>query len=70
MTEHMSADDFVSKIIWEGGVLDALDYGLRAESIQEGSDDALRSAWAELQSAYETFGRQVRQVEVLLEEYE
>jgi hypothetical protein len=66
----MLVADFVSKIEWEGGIIDALEYGLTAESLDEGEDDGLRSAWAELESMWLTVESQVRRIESLLEKYE
>lgn len=50
----MNYAEFVAKIEWEGGVLDALDYGLKHADLV-GDDEItrdLRSVWAELERRY------------------
>lgn len=39
------------KIEWEGGIMEALDYGLRTTDMPEG-DDELAEAWDKLATAY------------------
>jgi hypothetical protein len=39
------------KIEWEGGIMEALDYGLRTTDMPEG-DDELTEAWGKLAAAY------------------
>lgn len=39
------------KIEWEGGIMEALDYGLRTTDMPEG-DDELIEAWDKLVTAY------------------
>lgn len=45
MTEPMTAADFASKVAWEGGVMEALDYGLKPSDAPEGP---IRDAWTRL----------------------
>jgi len=45
----MSADRLAQKIRWEGGLMAALEYGIRAEQID---DPALADLWARLQRSY------------------
>lgn len=45
----MTLVDFAAKVEWEGGVIDALDYGLKPEDAPEGE---LRDPW---QQAYDLF---------------
>lgn len=40
-----------AKIEWEGGVLEALDYGITTEMMPEG-DTELAGAWAKLEAAW------------------
>jgi len=39
------------KIEWEGGLMEALDYGIKTEMMPEG-DAELIEAWAKLEAAY------------------
>ena len=39
------------KIEWEGGLMEALDYGVRTEAMPEG-DEELTAAWADLEASY------------------
>lgn len=54
MTKFMSAVEFANKIEWEGGVVGALDYGLRASDLDPDEPDSaeLRQTWAELEDKY------------------
>lgn len=54
--------DVAAKVDWEGGITDALDYGLKVDDMPEG-DEELRHAWAALEAAYAT----VRTAEVVVE---
>lgn len=44
----MTPGEFAAKVDWEGGVLDALHYGLRADDIDDSAPD-LKRAWFRLQ---------------------
>lgn len=46
--EKMTPEDFLGKVEWEGGIDEALDYGLRASDL-DGSDPELSEAWATLE---------------------
>jgi hypothetical protein len=56
-------DLLAHKIKWEGGVLAALDYGLRPEDIR---DEDLRTAWTQLQLMHQRIKPLVRRFEDLL----
>ena len=49
-TEKMDAERLARKVRWEGALLGAHEYGIRADQI---SDPALAANWAELQDAYD-----------------
>lgn len=51
-TELMTAADFASKVEWEGGIIDALDYGLKPADAPEGP---LRDAWARAYELWQQF---------------
>jgi hypothetical protein len=53
-------DLLASKIQWEGGVLAALDYGLRSDDIR---DPDLRAAWQRLQNLHAELRPLVRDFE-------
>ena len=50
MTEPMTAADFASKVEWEGGVMEALDYGLKPAHAPEGP---IREAWTRLYQVWQ-----------------
>jgi hypothetical protein len=61
MTEKRYDRDLLAyKIRWEGGVMAALDYGLRPDDIQ---DPELRVAWERLQSLHAELRPLVRDFE-------
>lgn len=74
MTKHMSAERFAAKVEWEGGITDALDYGLKADDLPEHSDDPLtadlRAAWKALRSKWDALQDEIREVEEILEQIE
>lgn len=55
------------KIEWEGGIMEALDYGLRTTDMPEG-DDELIAAWGKLADGYEALRPLADAVEKLLDE--
>lgn len=55
------------KIEWEGGILEALEYGIKTTEMPEG-DTELTEAWALLASAYEALQPLADAVEKLLED--
>ena len=61
MSDTMSLLDFCSKIEWEGGVVQALEYGLKADDLDSDEFDPraeqLRDIWVALQGAWETVAR-------------
>lgn len=66
----MNGPDFAGKVQWEGGVVDALDYGLKHTDLDIGEDDELRQVWQELEQQWDVMRIMVEQAESLLEEYE
>lgn len=48
----MDNTELAQKIRWEGGLLEALDYGIRADDI---ADPDLASFWARLEQAHREF---------------
>lgn len=63
----MSEEEFVAKIDWEGGVMSALEYGLRQDDLEE-PNTPLGHAWGELQMAYRALNPKIKVVEDLIPE--
>lgn len=55
------------KIEWEGGIMEALDYGVRAEHMPEGDKELIR-AWSALEDAYRAVKKLADAVDDLLPE--
>lgn len=68
MPGEMNAQEFATKVDWEGGIVDALDYGLHADDLDDEPDTApLKQAWAELERIYrDQLGPAVEKVRALL----
>lgn len=64
-----SREELASKIHWEGGVLDALEYGVHAEAMPDG-DTELANAWAALDLAWEELQAPLERVYALLPDEE
>lgn len=47
--EPMNRDRLATKVEWEGGVLAAIEYGIRSNMIE---DKDLRAVWKELEERY------------------
>ncbi len=56
-----------AKIEWEGGLMEALDYGVKTADMPEG-DEALAEAWAALEAAHKALEPLAAAVEALLPE--
>jgi hypothetical protein len=59
----MSRERLASKVEWEGGVLAALEYGIRSDLIQ---DADIRTLWQDLETRYLELTPIVDQLEQLL----
>jgi hypothetical protein len=62
-----SRTDLAAKIEWEGGIRDALDYGIHAADMPEG-DEELTAAWSALEAAHKALQPLEKAVEDLLPE--
>ena len=49
-----SREALAAKVSWEGGIYEALDYGIRADEMPEG-DEELTAAWTAMQEAFAAF---------------
>ena len=65
--EQMTPQEFVRKVDWEGGVIDALDYGLRAKDMDD-SNPAFKAGWQELERLWLDFEPMLRAMETMIEE--
>jgi hypothetical protein len=63
-----SREALASKIEWEGGVLESVDYGIRVEDMPEG-DTELAELWADLVVAYQKADGLATKVHAILEEH-
>lgn len=61
----MSESDFVAKINWEGGIVGALEYGLKSSDLEPGE---LRDAWKELEKAWSKMQEPMDEVQSLIDE--
>ncbi len=51
MLKELSGEEFVAKVDWEGGVVDALEYGMRSTDL--GPDEyRLADAWLRVEHAW------------------
>lgn len=63
---NVNRKELRDKIEWEGGLTDALEYGLTANDIDE-DDFVLRAAWEEMQGHYDLYSYNAEIVEDMLE---
>ena len=61
----MTEEEFINKIIWEGGVMSALEYGLKQDDLAE-PNTPLGHAWGELFMAWRALDPKVKAVEDLI----
>lgn len=67
MSEPMSAADFAGKVMWEGGITEALDYGLKPEDAPEGP---IRDAWTRAYALWQQMEPVMHEIDSLLEAVE
>jgi hypothetical protein len=69
MPDKMTEDQFAAKVEHEGGILEALQYGLRASDLKDPNSE-LGKAWAELQRVYtDELTAAIHAVEALLPDW-
>lgn len=61
----MTEKDFAAKIEWEGGIPDALEYGLKSEDCEPGE---LHDAWKNLEVGWNSIQKAMKAVEGILDE--
>jgi hypothetical protein len=66
--EKMTAADFKAKVEWEGGIVEALDYGLKHTHLDGRAPAALYNAWKKLEELYAPLREQMRVVDELLDD--
>lgn len=62
--EPMTAANFNGKIEWEGGIIEALDYGLKPTDAPEGP---LRDAWTRAYELWQQMEPVISEINALLE---
>jgi hypothetical protein len=68
MADKMTPQEFAQKVEWEGGVLDALEYGLKADDLDDSPEATdLYAEWFELQDAWKKLQRLLEPVEARIE---
>ena len=67
--DKLTEDEFLGKVEWEGGVLDALEYGMRAEMLID-QDSELFERWNALEKEWRRFQNFLNPVERYVEEWE
>lgn len=65
MSDQMTPQEFVAKIDWEGGVLDALIYGLKAKDLDD-SDPEFKVEWFALEQAWAKFEPKLVGIEAMI----
>lgn len=65
----MSDTEFLGKIDWEGGVLGALEYGLRADMLTDPTSE-LGTLWKSLEKAWRKFEPTLNLVEGYVDDME
>lgn len=63
----MNEERFASKVEYEGGIFDALDYGLRSTDLDD-QDSDLAVAWEALEKAFDNMRPALAEVERILED--
>ena len=64
---YESRSALAGKIEWEGGLMEALDYGIKASDMPEG-DEEMTAAWTALETAFKAIRPLAQAVENLLPE--
>lgn len=57
MSEYMTAKDFAAKVGWEGGIEEALDYGLKHTHLdpEDKTADVLWDVWRDMEDKWAEF---------------
>ena len=62
--QRFTKDELARKVLWEGGALDAIEYGIRSEQID---DPELRDLWRALEDGYRALTPLVTTIETRLQ---
>lgn len=57
----LAVDQLAYKIQWEGGVLDAIEYGIKADEIE---DVEIRALWDEVETGYRRLWPLIHEIEM------
>lgn len=69
MTKFDTFRDFADKVDWEGGVLESINYGLRAEDIPSDAPEGFADVWLEAQAIYYLLDPKIDQLEATIEDF-
>ena len=61
--KQMTLIELATKVDWEGGPLEALEFGISADDV---ADDAVRALWQQLQDQYRALSPLVREIQTRL----
>jgi len=61
----MNARNLAAKVEWEGGIFEALSYGIRSTDIE---DEELADLWAELEDHWEAMQETFNKVQAILDD--
>ena len=64
MSDFESVADFASKVEWEGGIVEALDYGIKPKDVPE----EIRPQWQELSDMWKKMEPLLEEVSTMLED--
>ncbi len=64
MSKQLSTHEVAQRIAWEGGVLDAIEYGISHDQID---DPGLRTLWRQLEMRYKALTPIISRIEERLE---
>jgi hypothetical protein len=63
----VTINQFINKIEWEGGIVSALEYGLKADDLADKNSE-LYARWAVLEQKWASFQKLIPGIESLLPE--
>lgn len=64
--KQMTPSEFIDKVECEGGILEALDYGLRAKDMDD-SDPSFKAAWQRLETKFDLMHGDLSEVESMID---
>ena len=70
MAEYMTLEDFLAKVSWEGGVFEALEYGLHHTHLDPNDTGSIevRTIWQELENIHRGMADRIKAIDEIMEE--